>query len=203
MHTRRSAPRSRLLIALMAVVSYPHVSARVRMCGDSYAHTLRSRAAFGGNPTVLFLPAAPWPLRHSWASSCRSSPARRGGGTVSEGAEGADSGGSRASLTPSSLSPAQRSTLAAEVMEIADKARVFPATSKCSATVATFAGGCFWGAELRFQRELGVLDTIVGEQMPYRGIETLFWVGGRQLHAHRHPSSLKQGLCKTFCADPR
>lgn len=47
-------------------------------------------------------------------------------------------------------------------MEIADKARVFPATSKCSATVATFAGGCFWGAELRFQRELGVLDTIVG-----------------------------------------
>ena len=28
--------------------------------------------------------------------------------------------------------------------------------------VATFAGGCFWGTELRFQRQVGVIATAVG-----------------------------------------
>lgn len=33
---------------------------------------------------------------------------------------------------------------------------------KDDATVATFAGGCFWGLELAYQREPGVLSTCVG-----------------------------------------
>jgi peptide-methionine (S)-S-oxide reductase len=37
-----------------------------------------------------------------------------------------------------------------------------PATSKQGHAIATFAGGCFWGLELAFQRVPGVIDTSVG-----------------------------------------
>ena len=38
-----------------------------------------------------------------------------------------------------------------------------PATREADgAAVATFAGGCFWGLELAFQREPGVVDSCVG-----------------------------------------
>ena len=43
--------------------------------------------------------------------------------------------------------------------------RIIPATiddGKISGTVACFAGGCFWGLELAYQRQLGVLATCVG-----------------------------------------
>jgi len=51
-----------------------------------------------------------------------------------------------------------------------------PATSKAGHAIATFAGGCFWGLELAFQRVPGVVETSVGytqgaqERPTYSGV---------------------------------
>ena len=39
---------------------------------------------------------------------------------------------------------------------------VFPATTHDGLAVATFGGGCFWGLQLAFDREPGVVDSVVG-----------------------------------------
>lgn len=57
---------------------------------------------------------------------------------------------------------AASTALAEEAAEFSQQGTIFPETSSTGAAVATFAGGCFWGAELRFQRERGVLETLVG-----------------------------------------
>ena len=67
---------------------------------------------------------------------------------------------------------AEEASLAEEAAELAEMGRVFPAKSRTGAAVATFAGGCFWGAELRFQREEGVLATIVGYTQGTQGNPT-------------------------------
>lgn len=69
----------------------------------------------------------------------------------------------------SSLAPQKREIdygalpgLAKEAGEYALRGEVAPATSKDGYSVGIFAGGCFWGLELAFQRVEGVIDTCVG-----------------------------------------
>ena len=37
-----------------------------------------------------------------------------------------------------------------------------PTEAPAGLELATFAGGCFWGLELKFQREMGVVSTSAG-----------------------------------------
>lgn len=41
-------------------------------------------------------------------------------------------------------------------------AKQVPSKSKDGHSIATFAGGCFWGLELAYQRVPGVIATCVG-----------------------------------------
>lgn len=52
--------------------------------------------------------------------------------------------------------------LAKEASEYALRDMVPPRTSKDGYAIGVFAGGCFWGLELAFQRAPGVIDTCVG-----------------------------------------
>jgi len=54
------------------------------------------------------------------------------------------------------------SSLAEEVETYAASGSVFSATTCEGFDVATFAGGCFWGLQLAFDREPGVVDSVVG-----------------------------------------
>ena len=51
--------------------------------------------------------------------------------------------------------------LAGRAAQLAEARAVLPARD-AERAFATFAGGCFWGLELAFQREPGVLETAVG-----------------------------------------
>jgi len=72
------------------------------------------------------------------------------------------------SALQSSVSPKKEvnygalSGLAAEASEYAVRGEVVPSTSKDGLSIGVFAGGCFWGLELAFQRVPGVADTCVG-----------------------------------------
>ena len=55
----------------------------------------------------------------------------------------------------------EEKSFAGEAAEYA-LAGTVPTTSKAGFEVATFAGGCFWGTELHFQRIPGVIATCVG-----------------------------------------
>lgn len=59
----------------------------------------------------------------------------------------------------------QRRPIAASLLEdavaFAEAGDVFPA-SRDGLEVATFAGGCFWGLQLAFEREPGVVESVVG-----------------------------------------
>lgn len=57
------------------------------------------------------------------------------------------------------------SPLAKKAIPYCDKGQIIPATidnGTIAGTTACFAGGCFWGLELAYQRQLGVLATCVG-----------------------------------------
>ena len=51
--------------------------------------------------------------------------------------------------------------MAKEVSSYALKGEI-PSQSENGFSIATFAGGCFWGVELAFQRHPGVVETCVG-----------------------------------------
>ena len=65
-----------------------------------------------------------------------------------------------------------RASLAEEAASYAQDGAACPAVSKAGGTVATFAGGCFWGLELAYQRQHGVLQTCVGYTQGHKPFPT-------------------------------
>ena len=53
-------------------------------------------------------------------------------------------------------------SLCDDAAALAEAGAVFPATTHDGLAVATFGGGCFWGLQLAFDREPGVVDSVVG-----------------------------------------
>lgn len=78
------------------------------------------------------------------------------------------------------------------------KTELAPKSPPAGQDIATFAGGCFWGLELAFQREPGVTHTSVGytqgdvEAPSYQAV-----CGGSTGHSEAVQVSIKSTLCSS------
>ena len=76
------------------------------------------------------------------------------------------------------------------------KTELAPKSPPAGQDIATFAGGCFWGLELAFQREPGVTHTSVGytqgdvEAPSYQAV-----CGGSTGHSEAVQVSIKSLVC--------